>query len=73
MHISEVREMETTELYRELLEQERALMNLRFQKTTRQLTNTNALRDTRKTIARIHTVIRERQIVDDLGLDDEGA
>jgi large subunit ribosomal protein L29 len=68
MHISEVRELNNTELYRELFQQERALMNLRFQKTTRQLTNTNALRDTRRTIARIHTVIRERQIVEELGL-----
>ena len=70
MHISEVRELNNTELYRELFEQERALMNLRFQKTTRQLTNTNALRDTRRTIARIHTVIRERQIVEDMGLSE---
>lgn len=70
MHISEVRELNNTELYRELVEQERALMNLRFQKTTRQLTNTNALRDTRRTIARIHTVIRERQIVEEMGLSE---
>ncbi len=73
MHISEVRELNNTELYRELLEQERALMNLRFQKTTRQLTNTNALRDTRRTIARIHTVIRERQIVEDMGLSESSS
>ena len=70
MHISEVRELNNVELYRELSQQERSLMNLRFQKTTRQLTNTNALRDTRRTIARIHTVIRERQIVEDLGLSE---
>ncbi len=69
MHITEVRELTNTELYRELFEQERALMNLRFQKTTRQLTNTNALRDTRRTIARIRTVIRERQIVEMLELE----
>ena len=68
MHISEVRELNNNELWRELQEQERSLMNLRFQKTTRQLTNTNALRDTRRNIARIHTVIRERQIVEELGL-----
>ncbi len=70
MHISEVRELNNTELWRELQEQERSLMNLRFQKTTRQLTNTNALRDTRRNIARIHTVIRERQIVEQLGLSE---
>ncbi len=68
MHISEVRELDDSELWRELQQQERALMNLRFQKTTRQLTNTNALRDTRRTIARIHTVIRERQIVKEFSL-----
>lgn len=68
MHISEVRELNNNELWRELQEQERSLMNLRFQKTTRQLTNTNALRDTRRNIARIHTVLRERQIVEQLGL-----
>ena len=68
MHISEVRELDNNELWRELVPQERALMNLRFQKTTRQLTNSNALRDTRRTIARIRTVIKERQIVRELGL-----
>ncbi len=70
MHITEVRELSNTELYRELSQQERALMNLRFQKTTRQLTDTNALRNTRRTIARIHTVLRERQIVEQLGLSE---
>jgi large subunit ribosomal protein L29 len=70
MHISEVRELTNTELWRELLEQERSMMNLRFQKTTRQLTNTNALRDARRNIARIHTVLRERQIVEELGLSE---
>ena len=70
MHISEVRELNNVELYRELSQQERALMNLRFQKTTRQLTDTNALRNTRRTIARIHTVLKERQIVKDLGLNE---
>ena len=71
MHISEVRELDNNELWRELVEQERALMNLRFQKTTRQLTNSNAPRDTRRTIARIHTVLRERQIVQQLGLSED--
>ena len=70
MHISEVRELTNTELWRELLEQERSMMNLRFQKTTRQLTNTNATRDARRNIARIHTVLRERQIVEELGLSE---
>lgn len=54
--------MNDTELDKELGEQERALMNLRFRKATLQLTNTNELSNTRKTIARIKTVVREREI-----------
>ena len=66
MRISEVRELNDTELTKELGDQERALMNLRFRKATMQLTNTNELGNTRKTIARIKTVIRERQITAEL-------
>ena len=62
MQITEVRELSDSELEKELTEQERALMNLRFRKATMQLTNTNELGNTRKTIARIKTVFRERAI-----------
>ena len=62
MRISDVRELNDTELVKELVDQERALMNLRFRKATMQLTNTNELGNTRKAIARIKTVIRERSI-----------
>ena len=62
MQITEVRELSDSELEKELTEQERALMNLRFRKATMQLTNTNEIGNTRKTIARIKTVIRERAI-----------
>ena len=62
MRISDVRELNDTELVKELGDQERALMTLRFRKATMQLTNTNELGNTRKAIARIKTVIRERSI-----------
>ena len=62
MRISEVRELNDSELVKELTDQERAMMNLRFRKATMQLTNTNELGVTRKTIARIKTVLRERSI-----------
>jgi len=62
MRIGEVRELDDTELDKELGEQERGLMNLRFRKATLQLTNTNELKSARKTIARIKTVLRERAI-----------
>jgi len=60
MQITEVRELSDSELEKELTEQERALMNLRFRKATMQLTNTNELGNTRKTIARIKTDSRAR-------------
>jgi large subunit ribosomal protein L29 len=66
MRISEVRELNDTELVKELGDQERAMMNLRFRKATMQLTNTNELGATRKTIARIKTVLRERSITSNL-------
>ena len=66
MQITEVRELNDSELIKELTEQVRALMNLRFRKATMQLTNTNELGNTRKTIARIKTVIRERAIIANL-------
>lgn len=68
MKVSAVREMSTDELYRALDDERRSLMSLRFQNATRQLTDTNQMRMTRRTIARILQVIRERQIVEELGL-----
>ena len=62
MQITEVRQLNDAELSKELLDQQRALMNLWFRKATMQLTNTNELGNTRKTIARINTVIQERKI-----------
>ena len=62
MRISEVRELDDTELGKELGDQQRGLMNLRFRKATLQLSNTNELKNARKTIARIKTVVRERAI-----------
>jgi large subunit ribosomal protein L29 len=62
MRISEVRELYDTELVKELGDQERAMMNLRFRKATMQLTNTNEIGNSRKAIARIKTVLRERSI-----------
>ena len=40
----------------------RELMNLRFSAATNQLTNTNEPHSVKKTVARLRTVIRERQI-----------
>ncbi len=63
MRINEVRELNNADLRKQLSEQKRALMSLRFRKATRQISDTDEMRKTRKIIARVNTVIRERQIV----------
>ncbi len=63
MQISEVRELKNDELEKELSNQEKALMNLRFRRSTMQLSDFTEIRKTRRAIARIHTVLREREIV----------
>jgi large subunit ribosomal protein L29 len=63
MKIAETRELNTSQLHKELASQERSLLNLRFRKATLQLSDSNEVRKTRLNIARIKTVIRERQIV----------
>lgn len=63
MQINEVRELKSDELENELQNQQKALMNLRFRGATMQLSDATEIRKTRKTIARIQTVLREREIV----------
>lgn len=62
MRIKEVRALTTENLHGELEGVSKELFNLRFQKATQQLTDTNAMRKTRKKAARIKTVLRERQL-----------
>ena len=62
MRVHEIRELNNDQLYEELEKSGRELMNLRFGAATNQLTNTNEPSSVRKTIARLRTVIRERQI-----------
>ena len=71
MNVHEVRELNDAELRKELADQQKALMNLRFRKETMQLTDTNELRNTRKTIARLNTVIRERALAAKLAAQGE--
>ena len=54
--------MTDEELEEDLDETHRALMNLRFRVATMQLANVNEIRKARKRIARIYTVIREREL-----------
>ena len=58
----ELRELEQDELVSKLLEAKQELFNLRFQAATGQLENHGRLRAVKKEIARIYTVMREREL-----------
>ena len=62
MRIEEVRDKNAEDLAKELNESYRELMNLRFQLATHQLINVYEVKKVRKTIARILTVLREREL-----------
>ncbi|MCH8744557.1 MAG: 50S ribosomal protein L29 [Chloroflexi bacterium] len=61
MQIHEIRDLSNQQLQEELENSYKEMMNLRFRNATNQLTDTNQPKKTRKTIARLLTVIRERE------------
>lgn len=63
MKASELREKSLDELMEYSKEQRKALFDLRFKHYTGQLISTADIRKTRRDIARVETVIREREIV----------
>lgn len=62
MTAKEIREKSNTELLKEIDALKEELFNLRFQQATGQLQNTARMRTVRKTIARIKTVMTEREL-----------
>ncbi len=64
MKIQEIREHSTEELQNLLEENRRRLFDLRSQAVTEKLENPSLLTKTRRDIARILTVLREREIKD---------
>jgi large subunit ribosomal protein L29 len=58
---SALREMTITELREQLEEHHQELFNLRFQASTQQLDNPRRIRDVKKNIARILTILHERE------------
>ncbi|MGE5481743.1 MAG: 50S ribosomal protein L29 [Bacteroidota bacterium] len=62
MKASEIRELDRDELQRRLGTLREELFNLRFQLATGQLENTSRVRQVRKDIARILTILREKEL-----------
>lgn len=61
MKTSEIRLLSTEELRNKLMDAREELMNLRFQITSGQLTDTSRLKINRRLIARYETLLRERE------------
>jgi len=59
---NELRELNADELLIKLRESKEELFNLRFQMATGQMDNNRRLRTVRQDIARIYTVMREREL-----------
>lgn len=62
MKASEIREKTQIELQKELSELKSELFKLRFQLATNQLENPMKLKDVKKSIARVKTIMREKEI-----------
>ena len=59
-YVEDLRAKSATELNEELVAAKKELFNLRFQNSTNQLDNTSRIKDVRKNIARIQTIIAEK-------------
>lgn len=62
MKAKDLREMTVDELEKQLVSLKEELFNLRFQLATGQLDNPMRVRDVRKSIARIKTILHEQQL-----------
>ena len=58
--VKDLREKSVAELQEELVSAKKELFNLRFQNATNQLSNTSRIKEVRKNIAKIQTVITEK-------------
>ena len=64
MKISKINEMSSPDLTKELEELKKELFKLRFSLATNGLDNPMKIKEVRKDIARIKTVLRQRELAD---------
>ncbi len=62
MKVAEIRELSTEEIEKKLVETKEELFNLRFQQATGNLEKPSRIRDLRHTVARMKTVLKEREV-----------
>ncbi len=61
MKVDEIRALSSEELVRQLEAAHKELFDLRFRLATKQLVNHRQIRETKKKIARLKTIMRERE------------
>ncbi len=61
MNAKEIRELSTEEIKNKLMDSRQELMNMRFQMVTGQLTDTSRFKVTRRLIARLETILAQRE------------
>jgi large subunit ribosomal protein L29 len=62
MKAEELRQLSGEELLAKVREGKEELFNLRFQSATGQLDNTSRIKEVKKDIARVFTIIKEREL-----------
>ena len=67
MKVKEIRELSTEDINAKLKETKEELFNLRFQQATGNLEKPSRIRDLRHTVARLKTVLKERETVEKEG------
>ena len=67
MKVSEIRDMSMEEMLRKLGDLKQEFFNLRFQHETGQLENPQKMKQTKRDIAKVKTIIKEFQSTTDAG------
>ncbi|NOQ40228.1 MAG: 50S ribosomal protein L29 [Anaerolineales bacterium] len=62
MKAEEIRALGDEEIQAQIDETREEIMNLRFQQSTGELSNTSRITETRRLIARFETILREREL-----------
>ena len=61
MKSKEIRELNVEQLKQQLISKEEELFNLKIQLSTKQLENPMKIRDARRHVARLKTILREKE------------
>lgn len=62
MKTNEIRKLSTEEINKKIAETKEELFNLRMKQATGSLENPSRIRELRKTVARLKTILKEREI-----------